>query len=258
MDQAVGVLLSLGPVAVITVSAVLIVADRIASLQRQVVLAGAVTVALNAMIDDLFELSRLEAGDIRWSIRRVRLDALLTEAVDALRPQADAGGVAVSAEVDPDLEPARADPEQLQRVLFNLIENAIHDTPSDGSVVVRARPGYRQLQIEVADTGVGIPDDERERVFDAFFRGGAHAARGDAGAGLGLAISRAIVEAHGGRIWLAGSGPGTRVRFSLPAADPHHGGRRPRRRRQRALEVAKVSRKRSSSGTMRSCASSWR
>jgi signal transduction histidine kinase len=173
--------------------------------------------ALSTMIGDLFELSRLEAGDIRWSMDRVRLDTLLTETVDALRPQAEAGGVAMRAELDPALQAARAHPEQLQRVLFNLIQNAIRHTPPDGSVVVRAESAGSEVQIEVADTGGGIAADDRPRVFDAFFRGGDQAARGDGGAGLGLAISRAIVEAHGGRIWLAASGPGTRVRFSLPA-----------------------------------------
>jgi signal transduction histidine kinase len=211
--------------------------------------------ALSAMIDDLFELSRLEAGDVRWSMQCVRLDALLGEAVEVLRPQAEAGGVAVTIELDAELLPARAEPAQLRRVLFNLIENAIRHTPAGGSVIVRAQPGHRQVQIEVADTGVGIPDEEREHVFDAFFRGGAHAARGDGGAGLGLAISRSIIEAHGGRIWLAGSGPGTRVRFSLPAARAHD---RRRRGAQGASGAASVSTKRSSPGTMRSCASSWR
>jgi signal transduction histidine kinase len=174
--------------------------------------------ALSAMIADLFELSRLEAGDIRWSMERVPLDELLTETVDALRPQADAGHVQVRTEVASVLEPARAHPEQLQRVLFNLIQNAIRHTPPDGSVVVRAEPAGSDVEIEVADTGTGILDSDRDRVFDAFFRGGTQSARNDGGAGLGLAIARAIVEAHGGRIWLAGSGPGTRVRFSLPAA----------------------------------------
>jgi signal transduction histidine kinase len=174
--------------------------------------------ALSAMIADLFELSRLEAGDIRWSMQRVPLDELVAETVDALRPHAEAGGVAVRTELDPVLHAARAHPEQLQRVLFNLIQNAIRHTPADGSVVVRAESADGEVQIEVADTGEGIAEPDRDRVFDAFFRGGAQAARGDVGAGLGLAISRAIVEAHGGRIWLADSGSGTRVRFSVPVA----------------------------------------
>ena len=174
--------------------------------------------ALGALIDDLFELSRLEAGDIRWSLERVPLRDLVGETVAAMRVQADLKGVVVRAEVPPELSPARANPEKLQRVLFNLIQNAIRHTPADGSVVVRAEPVADGIEIEVADTGDGIAARDREQVFEAFYRGGADAARTSAGAGLGLAVSRAIVEAHGGKIWLPESDTGTRVRFSLPVA----------------------------------------
>ncbi len=174
--------------------------------------------ALSALIDDLFELSRLEAGDIRWSLERVPLGELVGETVEAMRVQAEAKGIAVVANVPDALAPARANPEKLQRVLFNLIQNAIRHTPADGSVVVRAEPVADRIEVEVADTGDGIAPEERERVFTAFYRGGADAARTSGGAGLGLAVSRAIVEAHGGQIWLADASVGTRVRFSLPAA----------------------------------------
>jgi signal transduction histidine kinase len=174
--------------------------------------------AMSALIDDLFELSRLEAGDIAWSLEQVRLDELVGETVDAMKVQADARNVEVRAELPAGLRPAHGDPEKLQRVLFNLIQNAIRHTPADGSVVVRARPAGDAVEIEVADTGDGIADHEREHVFEPFFRGGAQAARPSNGAGLGLAISRAIVEAHGGRIWLEEAPHGTRVRFSLPAS----------------------------------------
>jgi signal transduction histidine kinase len=174
--------------------------------------------ALSALIDDLFELSRLEAGEIAWSLEQVPLDELVGETVDAMRVQADARGVRVRAELPPGLRPARADPEKLQRVLFNLVQNAIRHTPADGSVVVRAAPAGDAVEIEVADTGAGIDADDRDRVFEPFFRGGAQAARPSNGAGLGLAISRAIVEAHGGRIWLEDAPTGTAVRFSLPTA----------------------------------------
>ncbi len=174
--------------------------------------------AMSALIDDLFELSRLEAGEIKWSLEQVRLDELVGETVDAMRAQADARNVQVRAELPAGLRPAHGDPEKLQRVLFNLIQNAIRHTPADGSVVVRARPAGDAVEIEVSDTGDGIAADERERVFEPFFRGGAQAARPSNGAGLGLAISRAIVEAHGGRIWLEDVPSGTRVRFSLPSA----------------------------------------
>ena len=174
--------------------------------------------ALSVLIDDLFELSRLEAGDISWTIEQVPLPELVGETVEAMRVQAEAKGVAVLAEVPTTLRPAQANPEKLQRVLFNLIQNAIRHTPADGSVVVRAESVPAGIEFEVADTGDGIAPEERERVFTAFYRGGADSARTSPGAGLGLAVSRAIVEAHGGRIWLADAAVGTRVRFSLPAA----------------------------------------
>jgi len=179
--------------------------------------------ALSGLIDDLFELSRLEAGEIRWSLEQVRLDELVSETVEAMRVQGELKGVSVRAEVTSALHPARANPEKLQRVLFNLIQNAIRHTPADGSVVVRAHRAADEIEVEVADSGDGIAHDERDRVFTAFYRGGADAARTSDGAGLGLAISRAIVEAHGGRIWLVDaphgeSFRGTRVRFSLPVA----------------------------------------
>jgi signal transduction histidine kinase len=174
--------------------------------------------ALAVLIDDLFELSRLEAGDISWSLEQVPLRELVGETVEAMRVQADAKGVAVMAEVPDAIAPARANPEKLQRVLFNLIQNAIRHTPADGSVVVRAESVATGIEVEVADTGDGIAPEDRERVFTAFYRAGTDAARTSAGAGLGLAVSRAIVEAHGGRIWLADTAAGTRVRFSLPVA----------------------------------------
>jgi signal transduction histidine kinase len=174
--------------------------------------------ALSALIDDLFELSRLEAGDISWSLEHVALDELVGETVEAMRLEAEAKGVAVRASLPPKLTPARANPEKIQRVLFNLIQNAIRHTPADGSVVVRAEPVDAGIEVEIVDTGDGIAPEEREHVFTAFYRGGTQAARSGDGAGLGLAVARAIVEAHGGRIWLADSAGGTRVRFRLPAA----------------------------------------
>jgi signal transduction histidine kinase len=173
--------------------------------------------ALSGLVDDLFELTRLQAGEIRWSMEQVRLDELVQETVEAMRAQADARAVAVRAELDPRLAPARANPEQLQRVLFNLIQNAIRHTPADGSVVVRAHASADGgIEIEVADTGEGIAAGDRERVFDAFFQGAGRAARTDGGAGLGLAISRAIAQAHGGVVAYARDGDVTRFELTLP------------------------------------------
>jgi signal transduction histidine kinase len=172
--------------------------------------------SLSVMVDDLFELTRLEAGDIQWSVQRVRLDELVGETIDAMRAQAAAKGVAVEARVPSDLAPAEANPEKVQRVLFNLIQNAIRHTPADGSVTVAAEPHDKTIEIEVADTGSGVPSAYRGRVFEPFFR--ADPARTSDGSGLGLSICRAIVEVHGGRIWLEECTTGTRVRFTLPRA----------------------------------------
>ena len=103
-------------------------------------------------------------------------------------------------------------------MLFNLIQNAIRHTPADGSITVAAASKSAHVEVEVADTGVGIPVGDRGRAFEPFFRGGAGSARSGESTGLGLTICRGIVEAHGGKIWFADSDRGTRVRFSLPAS----------------------------------------
>jgi signal transduction histidine kinase len=175
--------------------------------------------AMAGLINDLFELTRLEAGDLRWSMGHVRVDELLRDTVDAMRPHAEAQGVTMSAQLEGELVAARGNPEQLQRVLFNLIQNAIRHTPADGSVVVRAErvPGPA-VEIEILDSGDGINPAERQRIFEPFIQGASRTSGANGSAGLGLAIARAIVEAHGGRIWLADSDVGTSVRFSITAA----------------------------------------
>jgi signal transduction histidine kinase len=173
--------------------------------------------AFSALIDDLFELSRLEAGDIRWTLEQVEVCELVTETVDAVRADAEAEGVVVTTELMTDGARAHANPERIQRVLLNLLQNAIRHTPADGSVTVRAEQRDGAVEIEVADTGVGIDPADRPVVFDAFVQGRGDQTRTNGSAGLGLAIARAIVEAHGGQIWLAEAQVGTRVRFSLPA-----------------------------------------
>jgi signal transduction histidine kinase len=172
--------------------------------------------ALSALVDDLFELTRVRSGDLGAMTERVRLDLLVAETVDAMRPTAAAGAVAVRSELGDGLAVARANPDKVQRVLFNLIQNAIHHTPPDGEVTVRALALGGEVEVQVSDTGSGIPAPLRDRVFEPFFR--ADASRTDAGAGLGLAIAQAIVEAHGGRIWVAAPETGASVRFRLPGA----------------------------------------
>jgi signal transduction histidine kinase len=173
--------------------------------------------ALTTLIDDLFELSRIEAGEISWTMDRIELRRLIGDTVAAMRAPAEARGVALTAELPAANVLARANAEKVQRVLLNLIQNALRHTPADGSVTVRARTASGGVEVEVADDGAGIPPGDGERVFEAFYRG--DEARSEEGAGLGLAISRAIVEAHGGRIWLEDATPGTSVHFTLRSPD---------------------------------------
>lgn len=171
---------------------------------------------LASLVDDLFELSRLEARDVHWSIEHVRLDDLIRETIEAMRPHAQAGRVTVRAELD--ALSARGNPEQLQRVLFNLIQNAIRHTPADGSVVIRTHPAPGPtVEVEVADTGAGIDPALRDRIFEPFVQGPSRVAGETGATGLGLAIARGIIDAHEGRIWIAQTGPGTHIHFSLPA-----------------------------------------
>jgi signal transduction histidine kinase len=186
--------------------------------RRYIATMGVNVRALGTLVDDLFELSRLEAGDYAWTTEAVPLAELVGEALLAMSAEAERHRVALHSEVPAALPPALANPEKLQRALCNLLQNAIRHTPPDGSVQVRAEQLGQRVEVEVADTGNGIAATDRPRVFEAFYRGGEEAARTGAGSGLGLAICRAIVEAHGGRIWLADTGQGTRVRFTLPLA----------------------------------------
>jgi signal transduction histidine kinase len=171
---------------------------------------------LSDLVDDLFELSRIEAGDISWTMRRVELGELIDDTVAAMQAPAAARGVKLAAELPSRAVLAEASAEKVQRVLFNLIQNAIRHTPADGTITVRADDARGDVEVEVADDGDGIPAGADERVFEPFYRG--DESRGEDGAGLGLAISRAIVEAHGGRIWLEHASPGTRIRFTLPSS----------------------------------------
>lgn len=173
---------------------------------------------LGTLIDDLFELACLDAGEIGWSTESVDLKTLVGETCLLVRPAAEQAGVRLLADLPAGLAQAQANGEQLRRVLMNLLQNAIRHTPSDGSVTIAASVLDGDVQLEVIDTGPGIAAADQPHVFDAFYRGGDDAARTRPGGGLGLAISRAIVEAHGGRIWLAEATNGTRVRFTLPTA----------------------------------------
>ena len=178
------------------------------------------TRALSRLVDDLFELSAIDAGALTLELRETPLGAVVEGCVRGLQAEAAAREVRLEARLADGLPSVRCAPEQVERVLLNLLANALRHTPSDGSVVVVARPVGRELEVSVEDTGVGIEPGDETRMFDRFWRADRARARSSGGgAGLGLAIARGLVEAQGGRIWAERRREGgARIAFTLPLA----------------------------------------
>lgn len=194
------------------------VVDDPEGVRRYLQLMTGETERLNMLIDDLFELARLESGALRLDRSPSPVQDLISEALERMSAQAGRRGLHLGGEIVGDPPPVLIDGPQMTRVLLNLVQNAIRHTPADGSVTLRAAPAGDGVLVEVRDTGEGIPAADLPRIFDRFYRGDPARTR-EAGAGLGLAIARGIVEAHGGRIWVESEpGRGTRFAFTLPAA----------------------------------------
>lgn len=173
---------------------------------------------LAGMVDDLFELSRINASALSLTLEEVSLSDLVSDAVASAAAVASAKGVLLEAGPYDDLPPVEGSVRELGRVLRNLLSNAIRHTPADGVVSVRAGVDGVGAYLEVSDACGGIPSEDLPRVFDIAFRGTAARTPGDdGGAGLGLAIARGLVEAHRGDISIANDGPGCRVLVRLPA-----------------------------------------
>ena len=172
---------------------------------------------LGGLVDDLFELARIDAGILTLQLRAAPLASLVESCVRGLEAEARARGVRLETRIAATVPPVRCAPQQLERVLLNLLTNALRHTPSDGAVAIVVEPEGRDVQVSVEDTGEGLPPDSETRVFERFWRGD-EARGGQAGAGLGLAIAQGLVEAQGGRIWAENrAGGGARVSFTLPA-----------------------------------------
>jgi signal transduction histidine kinase len=175
---------------------------------------------LGMLIDDLFELARIDAGALTLELREAHLSRLVRSCLRGIEAEAEARSVQLEADVD-EVVTVRCAPEKVERVLLNLLTNSLRHTPSDGSVAVRVERRPEEVRIVVEDTGEGLEPEAERRMFERFWRGdpARSTAGGDGGAGLGLAIARGLVEAHGGRIWAENRpGGGARVWFTLPAA----------------------------------------
>jgi signal transduction histidine kinase len=170
---------------------------------------------LALLVDDLFELARIDAGALTLELHEAELASLVEACLRGLEAEALARRVKLEARVEDDAI-AWCAPEKVQRVLFNLVTNALRYTPSDGSIAVLVEHRPQNLQVTVEDTGEGLDPEAQRRMFERFWRGDVARTSGNAGAGLGLAIARGLVEAQGGQIWAEPrSGGGARVCFTL-------------------------------------------
>jgi len=166
---------------------------------------------LDRVVRNLLDLSRLEAGVTETHPELWSVDELVGQAIDAVGHDGDR----IVVELAADSPPVRVDAAQLERVLANLIENALRFSPPDAPVLVRAEHGATELRIHVVDRGPGIPDGERSTIFQPFRR----VDRSAGGAGLGLAIARGFAEANGGRLWTQDDGTGGHFVLALAAAE---------------------------------------
>ena len=170
---------------------------------------------LSLLVDDLFELARIDAGAITLEMHRLPVAPVISSSIRGVGAEARSRHVTVATDVEDGIT-ARFAPEKVERVLMNLLTNALRHTPTDGAVAVRVEPRAGEVRVAVEDTGEGLNVEARERMFERFWRG--DQARSSRGAGLGLAIARGLVEAHGGRIWAEErEGGGARVCFTLQA-----------------------------------------
>jgi signal transduction histidine kinase len=174
---------------------------------------------LAMLVDDLFELARIDSGALTLELREAALSGLVDSCLRGLEAEAEARRVHLEARVDDAALPVRCAPEQIERVLYNLLTNALRHTPSDGSVAVVVEAANDEVQVSVEDTGDGLPPDSLRRAFERFWRGDEARTSARGGAGLGLAIARGLIEAQGGRIWAENRpGGGARFSFTLPVA----------------------------------------
>ncbi len=188
------------------------------SLRRYLELSQGEINRLSAMIDDLFELSRLDAGHLKLEREVCSLSDLISDTVGTAAARAEARGVQLTGEVDPAVDPARIAPREIGRALHNLVDNALRYTPPGGRVHLSAGLVDGEVLVRVRDSGPGVRPSEAELVFERFYRGERSRSREDgSGAGLGLAIAKGFVEAHGGRVWVEPAGErGAVFCFTLP------------------------------------------
>ncbi len=176
---------------------------------------------LGRLVEQLLDLSKLESGEVQLRREQVSLGPLVSQVMSEIEVASADRSVELVSEVAGDLPAIEADPERVHQVIFNLVDNAVRFTPEGGEVRIEAHRHDGAVEVTVADTGVGIPADALPRLFERFYRVDSARARGDGGTGIGLAIARSVVEAHGGTIRAKSEpGHGSAFTFDLPISWP--------------------------------------
>jgi two-component system phosphate regulon sensor histidine kinase PhoR len=188
--------------------------DRIAKIEVE-------TGHLTQMVNELLDLSRIESGSVQLLLDDVDLARVARATTERLRLFAERQGVALVLDVPESAPPIRGDEDRMGQVLINLLHNAVKFSPNGGEVVVGVREGDGEVVTWVQDHGVGVPEAERARIFERFYKVDRARVRGRGGTGLGLSIARHIVDSHGGRIWVdSREGDGSTFTFAIPTAPP--------------------------------------
>ena len=172
---------------------------------------------LLSLIDDILDLSKIEAGKLELQISMVPIRNLLQTSLTMFKEKAAKHRLSIDLDLAPELETLEiaADERALRQIMFNLLSNATKFTPDGGSITIEARQEHDQLAVSVLDTGIGIAPEEQLKVFDEFYQTRQPARGKPPGTGLGLPITKRLVEAHGGKIWMESEGVGRGSRFSF-------------------------------------------
>jgi signal transduction histidine kinase len=172
---------------------------------------------LARLIDDLQELALAEAGQLRLTFEPVSIREVIEKAAFAIAPQIESKKITLRVDAPPSLPEAQADSERVGQILRNLLANAVTHTPTMGVIEIRARSSGQEIEVAVSDTGSGIEAEHADRIFERFYRADRSRSRSTGGAGLGLAIVRQLVLAHGGHIRVESEpGRGSHFIFTLP------------------------------------------
>jgi signal transduction histidine kinase len=172
---------------------------------------------LSLLIDDLFQVSQLDAGGIPLHLEPASLADLISDTLENFSGLAAQQHIQLTGRAAPGIDPVSMDVQRIGRVLANLVDNALRYTPSGGSVSLQADLSGNSVRVTVQDSGEGISPDDLPHVFDRFYRGEKSRSSATGGSGLGLAIAKGIVEAHGGQIGVESpAGQGARFHFFLP------------------------------------------